>query len=61
MVLNLKASSISAATSLRHRVELPRGTDAVGDVLDLMADLADSEEVEILVIEVENAYWQVPK
>ena len=59
LVLSLKKARISAATRLTHHSELPRATDAISDGLDLMADLQDDEEIEALIADVEDAFWQL--
>ena len=59
-VLDLKSSGISAATSLKRKGVMPRVTDAIRSLLDLIADVQPGETVEQMVIDIIDAFWLVP-
>ncbi|CAK0895402.1 unnamed protein product, partial [Prorocentrum cordatum] len=62
LVINLKASSVTAATAKTHRVPLPGVMDAVQDVLELLSrnEGGDQFGVEWLVVDFNDAFWNVP-
>ena len=59
-VLDLKASSISAASRLSHKAMPPKATDAIGNVLDTLSDLGEDELLLQVVADVIDAFWLIP-
>eukprot|EP00971_Amphidinium_carterae_P113819 2255381-Amphidinium_carterae.1 len=59
VILDAKQSGITAHTRPTYRVELPRATDVVNSVLST-AQLVQPENVELLVCDFAEAFWQVP-
>ena len=51
---------VSEATALRFRSELPKTTDAVASALDLVHDFDSGESVEMLITDVQDAFWLLP-
>ena len=65
LILDCLRSNVNASALLRQRLLLPRLQDAVNSVLDLQAwglkhDRWTSTQVELLVIDIKDAFWQVP-
>ena len=60
VILDLKASSVTACTRATHRVVLPRVSDAVQDVLELLWDQAPGEGIEWAVLDFTDAFWNIP-
>ena len=60
IILDAKQSSITAATQRTYKSELPRVSDAVHDLLDLMARLRPGEEIRQMVADVVDAFWLIP-
>ena len=58
--LDAKQSRVTAATQRSYKSELPRVTDAVHDLLDLMRGLRPGEEVKQMVADVVDAFWLIP-
>ena len=42
------------------KAELPRATDMISDILGLLATAPPGDEIEGLVLDAEDAFWQVP-
>ena len=51
---------MTACTRHHYRAILPRQTDLVSDVLNLLADAKSAEEILVFVLDAVDAYWQVP-
>ena len=60
LILDLKRSGISNRTRKTHRVTLPRLSDLIQDILQLLATKSAEQEVEGFVLEFANAFWQIP-
>ena len=60
VILDAKQSGVGLATTRAHRSVLPRLTDATSAALELMDELSADEEVEQLVLDVTDAFWEVP-
>jgi hypothetical protein len=60
VILDLKQSSVSACTQQTHRVVLPRATDLVQDLLELLHRALPHEQVEITVLDYVDAFWNIP-
>jgi hypothetical protein len=56
VILDLKASSVTACTRATHRVVHPRVSDTVQDVLELLWDQAPGEEIEWAVLDFTDAF-----
>eukprot|EP00971_Amphidinium_carterae_P256783 5098471-Amphidinium_carterae.1 len=59
VILDAKQSGITAHTRPTYRVELPRATDVVNSVLST-AQMVKPENLELLVCDFAEAFWQVP-
>ena len=53
-------SGVTASSRKQYRQELPRQTDLLTDVLWLMANIRSGEGIVFLVVDAEDAYWQIP-
>ncbi len=60
LVFDLKRSGVSAAARATHRVVLPRASDVVTDVLEMLATREQADEVEIAILDFTDAFWHVP-
>ncbi len=60
LILDLKASGISARTRKTHRVVLPRVADVVRDSLRALSELSEGEDAELFVVDFRNAFWHIP-
>ena len=60
IILDCKQSGLSKKTARRFRVILPRLTDAVRDVLILMANMMTDEQAEEFIIDFSDAFWNMP-
>ena len=60
IILDLKQSKVTAGTYKQWRVILPRLVDLVSDTLDLSCNLGPEEEVEYLILDFVDAFWNVP-
>ncbi len=56
LVLDLKRSGVSALTRATHRAILPRATDVVTDVLELLAMTEAAGEVDIAALDFADAF-----
>ena len=59
-ILDLKKSGVSKRTRKTHRVVLPRLSDPVQDLLDLLATRNAHQSVEVFVLDFSDAFWQIP-
>lgn len=55
-----KWSGVTQATHRTHKVALPRLGDAPTDALELSEDLQPDEVVEFLVLDFQDAFWNIP-
>ena len=60
IILDAKQSLITAATRRMFKSELPRVSDAVHDLLDLMAKRGNGSVTKQLVADIVDAFWHVP-
>ena len=60
IILDAKQSSITAATRRTFKSELPRVSDAVHDLLDLMARNGPGQTTKQLVADIVDAFWHIP-
>ena len=57
IILDLKKSGVSKRTRKTHRVVLPRLSDLVHDLLDLLATREPHQSVEVFVLDFTDAFW----
>ena len=63
IILNCKSSGVSRVSKKTERVRLPRVMDVVFDTMDICSGNTvdhDNDEAEVYVVDVEEAYWNVP-
>ncbi|CAK0821560.1 unnamed protein product, partial [Prorocentrum cordatum] len=66
LILDLRQSGVTSCTRQTHRVPLPRGSDAVRDVLTHMAagmaqdGRAGGEDIEFSILDFVDAFWNIP-
>ena len=60
IIMDSKRSSVTDASKKMYKAVLPRATDLIHDSLSLIASAATADDVEILVSDAEDAFWQVP-
>ena len=61
LVLDPNLNDIARAIAKRERVLLPRSIGAAFDILEILDELlADSEDVEMLLRDCLEAFWQLP-
>ena len=60
IIMDSKRSLVTEASRKSYRAVLPRATDLVHDILDLMATADSPEDLDILVLDAKDAFWQVP-
>ena len=58
--MDSKESGVTAATAKQYRAVLPRVTDLIRDALTLLAAKTQDEELDFLVLDAEDAFWQIP-
>ena len=58
--MDSKASLVTAASRKMYRAVLPRLTDMISDLLSLLAAEDSHEIIMQLILDAEDAYWQVP-
>ena len=58
----MKQSRVKDGTRKVHRVPLPRATDVVYDIVDMLHKhpLGTGEELDLLVLDFVDAFWNVP-
>ena len=59
LILDCKKSGLSRSSRKTERALLPRVRDVVHYCVTLTADLHGTEEVELLVVDFEEAFWQL--
>ena len=59
-VLDLASSGVTDATELWYRTELPKATDAVANSLDMIHDCKGGQQVELVVADIQDAFWLIP-
>ena len=60
LILDLKRSGVSNRTRKTHRITLPRLSDLIQDILQLLATCSAEQKVEVFVLDFANAFWQIP-
>ena len=60
IILNLKASGISGASSNTERVILPTSSDVAWGLAELLDKLRDGDDITIAVLDFKDAFFQVP-
>ena len=62
IILDVKRSRVKECTRKVHRVPLPKVTDVAYDILDSLAkqDFEPGEGIELLVLDFEDAFWNIP-
>ncbi|CAK0858261.1 unnamed protein product, partial [Prorocentrum cordatum] len=60
VILGPRASKVTYATRRTHRVALPRVTDLVSDLLDLMSSRGFGDDIELLILDFVDAFRNVP-
>ena len=62
LILDVKQSRVKESTQKVHRVPLPRGTDVVCDIMDMLYKhpLGTDEKLDLLVLDFVDAFWNVP-
>jgi len=62
VILDVKQSRVKECTAKVHRVPLPRITDVVFDILNMLAELPldEAEDLELLVLDFVDAFWNIP-
>ena len=60
MIMDSKASMVTAASRKMYRAVLPGLTDMISDLLSLIASESPSEVIWQMVLDAEDDYWQVP-
>ena len=58
-ILDLERSGTSQRTRKTHRVTLPRHSDLVRDILQLLATKSPEQDVELVVLDFSDAFWQI--
>ena len=58
--MDSKQSGVTAASTKQYRAVLPRQTDLVHDILSLQSECRAAEAVYLMVLDAEDAYWQIP-
>ena len=60
LVFDARESGITSASTNVERVLLPRVHDVVADSMSLWKDKSEFEFIRFLVLDFENAFWQIP-
>ena len=62
LILDVKQSRVKEGTRKVHRVPLPRATDVVCDIMDMLYKhpLGTDEQLDLLVLDFVDAFWNVP-
>ena len=62
LILDVKQSRVKEGTRKVHRVPLPRATDVVYDIMDMLHKhpLGTDEQLDLLVLDFVDAFWNVP-
>ena len=60
IILDLKQSKVTSGTRKRWRVMLPRLVDLIADIVDMSCDLADDEDIAVMVLDFVDAFWNIP-
>ena len=62
LILDVKQSRVKNGTKKVHRVPLPRATDVVCDIMDMLHrhPLGTDEQLDLLVLDFVDAFWNVP-
>ena len=62
LILDVKQSRVKEGTQKVHRVPLPRATDVVCDIMDMLYKhpLGADEQLDLLVLDFVDAFWNVP-
>ena len=62
LILDVQQSRVKEGTQKVHRVPLPRATDVVCDIMDMLYKhpLGTDEQLDLLVLDFVDAFWNVP-
>ena len=60
IIMDSRRSGVTAASKKMYRAVLPRHTDMVHDILELLSKAQPAEDIEMLVLDAVDAFWQVP-
>ena len=60
VIMDSKRSGVKAASARKFKAVLPRITDAIHAALDLLDSRESGELLEFLVVDAEDAFWQLP-
>ena len=60
IIMDSKRSMVTEASRKQYKSVLPCVTDLLTDVLALQAGARDAETVRLLVLDAEDAFWQIP-
>ena len=60
IIMDSKQSGATDCTKRHYRAILPRQTDLIADILNLLAEAQAAESVLLFVLDAVGAYWQVP-
>ena len=62
LILDVRQSRVKEGTRKVHRVPLPRATDVVYDIMDMLhkLPLGTDEQLDLLVLDFVDAFWNVP-
>ena len=60
IILDCKQSNVSVKAARTHKSVLPRVSDAVQAALYLAADKTHEEQVQMLIIDIVDAFWLIP-
>ena len=60
IILDLKQSGVTRCTRQTHRVVLPRASDVVHDILRMLSERQGDEDIESLVLDFVDAFWNIP-
>ena len=59
-IMDSRRSGVTAASKKMYRAVLPRHTDMVHDILDLLSKAKPAEDIDLLVLDAVDAFWQIP-
>ena len=60
MIMDAKKSMVKEASNKEFRSLLPRMSDAITSILELLDGLSPEESVALMVLDATDAFWQIP-
>ena len=60
IIMDARRSGVTASSRKMYKAVLPRQTDLVQDTLRLLSGAKDAESVDYMVLDADDAFWQVP-